>query len=76
MGFVSLLSMENLEPTKLSHGLVIAKRPIATEAFQNENLPEAQLARNLDIIESFIFKPLAEINSITFGVELSNVDLR
>lgn len=76
LGLFNWLSMENLEPSKLSHGLRITKAPIIIDTFHKENLPEAHLTSNFDIIEPFIFKPLAEINGVTFFIELSDVDLR
>ena len=75
-GLLNWLSMENLEPSKLNQGLSITKTPIIIDTFHNENLPEAHLASNFDIIEPFIFKPLAEINGVIFFIELSDVNLR
>lgn len=76
LGLLNWLSMENLEPSKLNQGLRITTPPIIIDTFHKESLPEAHLASNFDIIEPFIFKPFAEINGVTFFIELSDVDLR
>ena len=76
LGLLNWLSMENFEPSKLNQGLRITKPPIIIDIFHKENLPEAHLTSNFDTIEPFIFKPLTEINGVTFFIELSDVDLR